>query len=51
MPGKVESWVIALSVIGGILLFMLLTMALFKSGILQRKQRDELQTLKEQVSY
>jgi hypothetical protein len=48
--GKVETWVIALAIIGGILLLTLLTMALVKAGFFQRKKRDELLIKKRQVS-
>jgi hypothetical protein len=49
--GKVETWVIALAIIGGILLLTLLTMALVKAGFFQRKKRDELLIKKRQVSH
>ncbi|XP_059490154.1 integrin alpha-9-like [Neocloeon triangulifer] len=47
--GKVETWVIALSVIGGILLLMLLVTGLVKAGFFQRKTRDELLLQKRQT--
>jgi hypothetical protein len=49
--GKIENWVIALAIIGGILLLTLLTMALVKAGFFQRKKRDELLIKKRQVCH
>ncbi|CAB3364407.1 Hypothetical predicted protein [Cloeon dipterum] len=47
--GKVATWVIVISAIGGILLLVILVTALTKAGFFQRKTRDELLLKKRQV--
>jgi len=47
--GKVDVWVIAVAVIGGILLLLLFIVGLFKAGFFKRKERENLLSLKSQV--
>lgn len=46
---KVETWVMFLAAIGGILLLMLLTIGLVKAGFFRREKRDELLKKKREV--
>ena len=51
LPPKetVESWIIALSAIGGLFILLIFSSVLVKAGFFERKKKDQLKMLKQEV--